>query len=156
VIGCSALYSQILVTRALPIPDGEIFHDWWMSLVASTMKGISYYPEPLLLYRQHAANSIGLKKDASLLGKIFGFLYVPPKRDWYKTQEKRLQAITTAPQFTPEQRYLINKAHSFYADRSKPGMHPKAFAIALKYHRFIFPWTSGIFRVKAIFGCFFR
>ncbi len=156
VIGCSALYSRALVARALPIPEGEIFHDWWMSIVASTMKGIFYYPEPLLLYRQHTTNSIGLNKDASLFGKIFGFLYVPPQRGWYAIQEKRLKAIVDSPQFTPEQRFLVTTAQSFYADRSRPGIHPKAFAIALKYHQFIFPWTSGILRIKAIFGCLFR
>jgi glycosyltransferase involved in cell wall biosynthesis len=156
VIGCTALYSRDLIQRALPIPEGELYHDWWMSLVASTMKGISYYPKPLILYRKHPANSIGLKKDASLFGKIFGFLYTPPERERYRTQEKRLRTISGASQFTSEQKHLLHIAQLFYADRSKPGIHPMAFAIALKYHQSIFPWTSGVFRIKAIFGCLLR
>jgi glycosyltransferase involved in cell wall biosynthesis len=156
VIGCTALYSADLVRRALPIPEGELFHDWWMSLVASTMKGISYYPGPLVRYRQHTTNSIGLKKDATLFGKVFGFLVAPPEREWYLTQEKRLRAISEAPQFTAEQRGLVKTACAFYADRSRPGIHPRAFAIAVKNHPFIFPWISGVFRIKAVLGCLFR
>ena len=156
VIGCTALYSRDLIRQAFPIPEGEVFHDWWMALVASTMAGIQYYSKPLIAYRQHSSNLIGLKEETFKFRNLFSFLHTPSDREWYMTQDKRLRALSHAPQFTSEQKRLLHIAQLFYADRSIPGFHPKAFAIALKYHRHIFPWTSGIFRIKAILGCLMR
>jgi glycosyltransferase involved in cell wall biosynthesis len=156
VTGCTALLSRELVQRALPIPEGEKYHDWWLAIVASTMNGISYIQEPLLKYRQHATNTIGMKKDAPLIGKLIGFLYAKSEKEWYAMQEKRLLAISQAPQFNDAQKSLVLVAHAFYKNRLETGLHFRAFLIACRYHRHIFPWNKGFFRLKAVIGCFLR
>jgi glycosyltransferase involved in cell wall biosynthesis len=77
VIGSTALYSRDLVRHALPIQEGKMFHDRWLAMVASTLNGKSYIPKPLIFFRQHAANTIGLGKGASFFQQFFGFLYAP-------------------------------------------------------------------------------
>jgi glycosyltransferase involved in cell wall biosynthesis len=59
--GCTALMNPALVQLALPIPDEAIMHDWWLSLVASAFGQRHYMAEPLVLYRQHSANTVGAK-----------------------------------------------------------------------------------------------
>lgn len=156
VIGCSMLMSKELVKQALPIPEGERYHDWWMALIASTMKGIVYLDEPLFMYRQHHFNTIGMKKDASFYGKLFGFLYSRSERDWYAVQESRLGVLENATQFNEKQKELIRMARGFYKDRLNSGIHLKAFSIACRYQRQMFPWNKGFFRFKAVVGCLFR
>jgi glycosyltransferase involved in cell wall biosynthesis len=156
VIGCTTLISRELVQHALPIPEGEKYHDWWFALVASTMNGISYIKEPLLMYRQHATNTIGMKKDAPIIGKLIGFLYSKSDKTWFAMQEKRLLAISRAPQLNDNQKSLVLIAHKFYKNRLEPGPHFRAFRIACRYYRSIFPWNKGFFRFKAVIGCFFK
>lgn len=156
VIGCTAMFKRDLVIKALPIPEGEIFHDWWLSMVASTMNGIVYIPEPLIGYRTHERNSIGLEKRAGKIKKLCGFLYTPHDKTFFKIQAKRLSALSHARQFTAEQRQRIDCAQRYFADRCRPGLHFKAFAIAVRFHRQVFPWTSGFFRFKAVLGALFR
>lgn len=156
VIGCTTLLSRELAQYALPIPQGEKFHDWWFALVAATKNGISYIPEPLLLYRKHASNTLGLTKNASLFGKVFGFLYTKPDRNWYAIQETRLSAIVQAPQIDDNHRKMVYVARRFYQNRLHAGLHITAFLIACRHHRYIFPWSQGGFLIKAILGCLFR
>lgn len=51
--GHAALIRKELLRHALPFPR-EIFHDWWLALVAASHGGINYLPEPLVAFRRHA------------------------------------------------------------------------------------------------------
>jgi hypothetical protein len=44
----------------LPIPEGAV-HDEWIALVAAAHGGLRALPEPLIRYRQHGTNEIGLR-----------------------------------------------------------------------------------------------
>ncbi|HRZ87442.1 MAG TPA: glycosyltransferase family 2 protein, partial [bacterium] len=59
VTGCTALFRADLLRRALPIPQCETYHDWWLSVVASRERGVVCVPEPLVRYRQHQDNYAG-------------------------------------------------------------------------------------------------
>lgn len=62
VTGCTALCNEALLRRALPIPPTAVMHDWWLALVAGAFGRLSFIDEPLLLYRQHGANTIGARE----------------------------------------------------------------------------------------------
>lgn len=62
VTGCTALCNEALLRRALPIPSAAVMHDWWLALVAGAFGRLSFIDEPLLLYRQHGANTIGARE----------------------------------------------------------------------------------------------
>jgi len=55
VAGHALLFRRSLLERALPVPEG-VFHDWWLAFVAAGAGGVGYWPEALVLYRQHASS----------------------------------------------------------------------------------------------------
>lgn len=59
--GCTMLFNRKLINIALPMPEKAYMHDWWLSLVAKKFGRVVFIDVPLLLYRQHAFNSIGAK-----------------------------------------------------------------------------------------------
>ena len=69
--GCSMLLNKPLVEKAFPIPSGAIMHDWWIVLIASTFGRISYLNKPLVLYRQHDGNEIGINNSLESARYLF-------------------------------------------------------------------------------------
>ena len=59
VTGCTVMCNRPLLDCALPFPPEALVHDWWLALVASVFGCIRFHPSSAILYRQHAANSIG-------------------------------------------------------------------------------------------------
>ena len=68
--GATCLISRNLLEKSLPIPEEVKFHDYWLALCAAFSRGIYYYEEPLLLYRQHGLN-VTENKKWSLIRQIF-------------------------------------------------------------------------------------
>jgi hypothetical protein len=60
VTGCAVLINRRLLEFATPIPDAIILHDWWLALCAAACGRIGYIDEPLVQYRQHSRNQIGV------------------------------------------------------------------------------------------------
>lgn len=59
--GCTLLFNRAarqLLLRELP--KHACSHDMWISLVASAFGTIIYDPEPKILYRKHAGNTVGI------------------------------------------------------------------------------------------------
>lgn len=57
--GATAMLRRSLLTKALPIPQGWI-HDEWLAIVASAFGGFELLAEPLIDYRIHGGNQIGV------------------------------------------------------------------------------------------------
>jgi hypothetical protein len=55
------LVSRALVERASPFPASWV-HDEWLAMVASVGGGIAVVAEPVIDYRQHGANQIGVSR----------------------------------------------------------------------------------------------
>ncbi|NQZ87269.1 MAG: glycosyltransferase family 2 protein [Colwellia sp.] len=58
--GCTMLFNRALLEKALPIPDNCFMHDWWLVLFAKAYGEIVLINEPLVKYRQHAHNQMGV------------------------------------------------------------------------------------------------
>ena len=53
-----------------------VMHDWWVYMVATCFGQVIYDPAPLVLYRQHAGNVVGVKNGFSFwLGRLQRFLF---------------------------------------------------------------------------------
>ncbi|MET4676123.1 MULTISPECIES: glycosyltransferase family 2 protein [unclassified Luteibacter] len=61
VTGATTAFRQPLVRRALPVPPGWI-HDEWLATVAALTGRILPLSSPLIDYRQHGGNQIGMRK----------------------------------------------------------------------------------------------
>lgn len=62
VTGCTTMLNRALFDLGRPIPADACVHDHWYALVASAFGRIVPIPQPLIEYRQHAANVTGAKK----------------------------------------------------------------------------------------------
>lgn len=62
VTGCTVLINQALSSKASPMPEKAVIHDWWLALVASAFGIIGHVPESTIIYRQSGQNVIGAKK----------------------------------------------------------------------------------------------
>lgn len=88
--GCAMLMNRALLDIALPFPPIDI-HDHWLIQIAAIFGHIGYVDLPLVQYRQHGSNSIGLARvGESSLAKAFRILTTLPfeliarRRTWTK------------------------------------------------------------------------
>jgi glycosyltransferase involved in cell wall biosynthesis len=58
VTGATLAFKVSLRDTALPLPDAWA-HDAWLALLAAAQGGLAAVPQPLIAYRQHAANVVG-------------------------------------------------------------------------------------------------
>lgn len=61
VTGATVMMDRRLVEIAFPIPSAWL-HDEWLGVVAAMVGGLRVTREPLISYRQHAANQIGARR----------------------------------------------------------------------------------------------
>jgi glycosyltransferase involved in cell wall biosynthesis len=157
VTGCTVLFKRELLDDGLPVPPEMPSHDWWLTIVACKKNGICHIDEPLVLYRKHASNTLGLYKEPDILLKLFGFL-LPKKRNNYlfENEEKRLKILMDHDFFNEKEKYFLAEAHAFYYDIVHTRIHFKAFLIGIKQRKYIFSHIKGILRLKAILGVLFR
>ena len=59
--GATMMVSRGLIERAAPFPASWV-HDEWLAVVASVGGGLVMVPEPVIDYRQHGANQIGVER----------------------------------------------------------------------------------------------
>jgi glycosyltransferase involved in cell wall biosynthesis len=88
ITGAACAFRKELVDHALPIPESWV-HDAWLGLIASAYGEVEALPEPLIAYRQHAHNQIGLPP--------------PSLRQAFR---KIIRLLTTSHTETPE-KYLM-------------------------------------------------
>lgn len=67
VTGCTTLINRALLSKATPIPNEVIVHDWWFAIIAHLEGIIGFIDKPLVEYRQHSYNSIGAVKKQNIL-----------------------------------------------------------------------------------------
>jgi glycosyltransferase involved in cell wall biosynthesis len=135
VTGCTTLVRKSLLIKALPIPDGECYHDWWIATVALKQNGIKYlFDHQLILYRQHAKNHTGIKNRS--------------KESISNIQIIRLPALLSSNIFSNEEKNQIQKAIDFFTNITKDSFHIKAFFIAVKKSKTIWPNSSLLTIVK--------
>lgn len=62
VTGCMTLFRASLLSKILPIPEKTPVHDQWITFCASARNGCKSISEPVIKYRIHGQNAIGLGK----------------------------------------------------------------------------------------------
>ena len=69
--GASMLIKRnFLFEKALPMPEGVLYHDAWFAACACLSNGIHYTFDVVTLYRQHEKNASGQKKQWSVMHAI--------------------------------------------------------------------------------------
>jgi glycosyltransferase involved in cell wall biosynthesis len=60
VSGCTMALRRVFLLHALPVPAG-FMHDEWLALMAAAQDEIAFVDEPLISYRLHDGNALGLR-----------------------------------------------------------------------------------------------
>lgn len=75
VTGCTMMINRKLAEKCISIPSKAIMHDWWIALVASYFGKIGYVERVTIKYRQHAKNTVGVKRfDISAVAHLLSLL----------------------------------------------------------------------------------
>lgn len=80
--GCTCVINREMLNRLASQPnmDEILMHDWWLYLVAAAFGRVVYDSESYILYRQHAANQIGMRTGwAGMVYRTRQFLKRSPK-----------------------------------------------------------------------------
>lgn len=82
--GCTMLMNRPLVSVALSLLNKSEFpfHDHLVAAVAFSTGYVSFIEKPLMLYRQHGDNTVGVDESLSVLNKIRGGLHTVRENDW--------------------------------------------------------------------------
>ena len=88
--GCTMVFNRALAERLRRHPPADpLMHDWWAYLVAAAVGRIEFDPQPTVLYRQHAHNTIGAgPRGLALLGaRLRRFVLTPDRRRASQAQD---------------------------------------------------------------------
>lgn len=58
--GATSMFRRSLLESALPFSEDWV-HDEWLAIIAAAVGELDFLPEPLIDYRQHGANQIGVR-----------------------------------------------------------------------------------------------
>lgn len=155
-IGCTVLFNRSVLEKAIPFPSSETFHDWWLAMASCSISPIKYLDDSLVLYRKHTNNTLGLQVTSSLKEKLNILINNTIDKPLYNNQKKRLLSIVQTNLFNSSQRDFLLTAIKYYDNRLQKPPHWKAFLIALKYRRLIFPNVSNLWMCKALLGTLIR
>lgn len=91
--GCSMLCNRKLVEVALPMEPSDYIHDWWLIISASLCGRIEYINKPLINYRLHESNTVGVIMDKPLpvLFSLFSFFHPAKFRSVFARHLKHIK-----------------------------------------------------------------
>jgi hypothetical protein len=118
VAGCAMLFDAELARLYPVIPEGFEFHDHWYAVVASRYGGVHPIRRPLLAYRQHSRNTLGVTPFKGVFSPAAdgkGRSIDACVERWKKTQERTASALAELVTFSPLQRWA-------YLNGLEPGL----------------------------------
>ncbi|WP_308796724.1 glycosyltransferase family 2 protein [Agromyces silvae] len=113
--GATMMLRRTLVQRAVPFPASWV-HDEWLAIVASLTGGVGVVDEPLIDYRQHGANQIGVT-ELGLGGKL-GRLRAPRTERNMRLLARARDLATRLPGLIPDDAWALRQAAEKLAHES--------------------------------------
>ena len=162
VTGCTVMFRRDLLEVALPIPKCESYHDWWLALVASKRCGVSYLPQRLVRYRQHAHNQAGVSRKSGLVSRIRAHLGRETRRrkaQYYRLLRERGGLLPTMR----ERLELTDGEMAFLHDMERYGCglldtrpHLSLVFLAWRHRKNLFPAASPLQRLFFVTSSLFK
>jgi glycosyltransferase involved in cell wall biosynthesis len=165
IMGCTSLFRRSdFISSLYPFPD-SIYHDWWIAIIASMSNGIKYIKKPLIDYRLHGNNSIGIgAARKSLINDIRTY------REKLRTGQNHLFAVIMVKESLLmldelEKRalidpWMISLKHDLRALLNdydiSPLKHPKANSIMLKYLNYFCPSPNPLVKIMFMIENFYQ
>lgn len=71
--GCTLAFNRPMLEVAVPVPEQVIIHDWWIVLLASIFGRLVEIEQPLVTYRIHSKNTIGVASNYVMVSQALFF-----------------------------------------------------------------------------------
>lgn len=143
VFGCTVMINSALKKRATPIPENVVQYDWWMALVSVCFGRTSYLSQPTVLYRQHEANTVGVRR----WGAAYIFDKIMKIRDRTPLVASRRQAVELLSRYGDSLSSRHREMLRHYASLGEKGILAKRGTL-LKYRFF----KTGLVRNLGLFA----
>lgn len=88
-LGSTMMVNRALLERALPIPSGAPYQDWWLALAATAFGRLILLSKQTILYRRHGNNETADPYSSALGGALLGILAAPG------SAQRRLRKLVT-------------------------------------------------------------
>jgi hypothetical protein len=149
--GATMAFRATFRNLVLPIPNsGPLIHDGWIGLMIAAVASVGFIDQPLVKYRQHIAQQVGLDHFGILKDVTHA---QPTARQFYTTQAAQLnEALTSLLDYGIDvcnERLLRQKIiHLEERARLSPSQLRRIRAIgkeivSRRYHRFSRGWFSA-------------
>lgn len=149
---CTTLFKRELLSKAMPVPSGALSHDWWLGVCATQLNGFKYLDEPLVLYRSHPGNAVGIRKSWRLPDAL-RYTLSKERQAVFIKERTRIETYIQHRLYTGEtqQKYLM-EMYKHYDDIVTKRVHVDAFCIAYRHRRRIFNRVGFIPRWRYLLG----
>jgi glycosyltransferase involved in cell wall biosynthesis len=119
VVSHQIMFTREVVERALPIPAGQLYHDAWLAVVASTLNGLRYIEQPLTYYRTHEESVTYRDLQPPRGVGAWVRAVMSEERRWrrserIKSEIHRLAGVADACVFGETEKQFIRKLIMFY------------------------------------------
>lgn len=138
ITGCLTLFRASLLDKILPIPEAVGVHDSWIGIIAAKNGGITAIDAPVIQYRLHDSNAVGLGKnynfDETCRRQIAWSSLLVESRQLLELDEKEFR--------------FAQKLKKFWIDRERKPLVLSSMAFLLESRKMMFPARNG--RIKKI------
>jgi glycosyltransferase involved in cell wall biosynthesis len=136
--GCTCLFNRDLLSKALPIPEAAMSHDWWLGIWATRMGGVVYLPEQLTLYRKQPMNTRGLQ-ELWKAGTLMRYLTSQKRRNVFRQERERIRMyLDTGVYKNEDEKKYLEDLLRHYSIVMHQGFHGIAFWLIFKHRKRIF------------------
>jgi hypothetical protein len=88
-LGSTMMVNRALLERALPIPPGAPYQDWWLALIATAFGRLIPLVDKTILYRRHGSNETADPYSSSMGGALQRAIAAPG------SAQRRLRKVVT-------------------------------------------------------------
>lgn len=115
VTGATMAFRRSLVEALLPVPESRFFiHDGWLALAIAAVSSLVVIERPLIAYRQHPTQQIGMPKAAQGKDEIpeeeHRARYPTLRRDYARLYDELRMSLLSRCEIRPGARRLIDDA----------------------------------------------
>lgn len=146
VTGATMAFRSTYRDLVLPLPD--TWHDAWIALLIGTTSCLDAIPKPLIAYRQHNSNQLGIPRRGRNQGKTCASIY-GPQVVRYEAARTRLLELGDRFPITKQKMHSIEEMLLFLRARSAlPNARWRRLRralrelVALRYHRYAYGMAS--------------
>ncbi len=156
VTGCTVMFSKKLLNDILPFPDGLVYHDWYLAILAAKANKICYIPNKLIKYRQHPNQDTGAiapnKYLSLILNPLKRLLNIKTRRyiGMHKHFYNLLALNNSRIQVAIREQQALDEAILYFEDYLNNYIHLKMFFIGCKYGKHKYRYKNNYFYIQNI------